>query len=106
MDVVNDTWYGVRLEIDVDTHSYDITVWEEGNLTNTATETDVDFRNLLLADPVDDIQMGDFYASFSDPRNAHLDDLRLVGPRVFADDFETGDTGGWSSGKESSPNEG
>lgn len=96
MDVSSDIWYGVHLDIDVDSHSYDITVWEEANSTNTATVMDVDFRNLLLANPVDDIQVGDFYASFSDSRTAHLDDLRLVGPRVFVDDFESGDTGAWS----------
>ena len=103
MDVVNETWYGVRLDIDVDAHSYDITVWEDGNPTNTAIVTNLDFRDLLLADPVDDIQMGDFYASSSDLRTAHVDDLRLIGPRIFADDFENGNTGAWSGGKGSQP---
>lgn len=76
--------------------SYDITVWEDANPTNTTTVTGLDFRDLPLADPIDDIQLGDFYNSYSDLRLAHVDDLRLVGPRVFADDFETGNTGAWS----------
>ena len=45
---------------------------------------------------VDDIQMGDFYDSFSDERTAYLDDLRLVGPGIFVGDFETGSTDAWS----------
>jgi hypothetical protein len=96
MDVSSDTWYGVHLDIDVDAQSYDITVWEEANPTNTATETNLDFRNLGLADPIDDIQMGDFFDSFSDTRTAHLDDLLLIGPRIFVDGFESGDTAAWS----------
>lgn len=96
MDVADNTWYGVRVDIDVDAHSYDITVWEDANPGNTATVTGVDFRDLSQADPVDEIQLGDFYNSSSDLRLAHVDDLRLVGPRVFADDFETGNTGAWS----------
>jgi len=98
MDVAINTWYGVRLDIDVEAHSYDITVWEDADPANTATVTGVDFRNLLLADPVDDIQMGDFYNGSSDLRLAYLDDLRLVGPGVFVDDFESGDTSAWSGG--------
>jgi hypothetical protein len=103
MDIDDDTWYGVRLDIDVDTHSYDITVWEDANPANTSTVTGIDFRNLLLADPVDSIQMGDFTATSSDSRFGLLDDLRLVGPRVFVDDFEGGDTGAWSGGTGSPP---
>lgn len=98
-DVVNDTWYGVRLDIDVSTHSYDITVWEAADPSNTTTVTGLDFRNLLLADPVDDIQIGDFYDSFSDSRSAYLDDLRLVGPGIFSDGFESGNTGAWLGGE-------
>jgi hypothetical protein len=98
MDVVDDTWYSVRLDIDVDTHSYDITVWEDDDPTNTATVTGLDFRDLAAADPIDDIQMGDFYDSFSITRTAYLDDVRLIGPRIFADDFEAGNTGAWSNG--------
>jgi hypothetical protein len=97
MDVVNDTWYGVRLEIDVTTHSFDITVWEETNPTNTSTVTGVDFRNLLLADPVDEIQIGDFSQTYSDTRLGYLDDLLFVGPGVFHDDFESGDISAWSN---------
>ncbi|MCG6948534.1 MAG: hypothetical protein LJE93_06420, partial [Acidobacteria bacterium] len=44
MDVVADTWYGVRLEIDPTTFTYDITVWEDGNPGNTASETGIPFR--------------------------------------------------------------
>ena len=96
MNVAIETWYGVRLDIDVDSQSYDITVWENAAPTNTTTVTGLDFRDLPLADPIDDIQLGDFYASYSDLRLAYVDNLRLVGSRVFADDFETGNTGVWS----------
>ena len=96
MDVSNDTWYGVHLVIDVDTHTYDITVWEDTNPANTNTVPDLDFRNGLLADPIDDIQIGDFSQTSIDQRIGYLDDLRLVGPRIFLDDFESGDPGAWS----------
>lgn len=96
MDISSDTWYGVHLEIDTAACTYDITVWQEDNPATTATVTDRTFRNFTLADAVDEIQLGDFYASYSDLRSAYVDDLRLVGPIVFRDGFESGDTAGWS----------
>jgi len=96
MDISSDAWYGVHLDIDTAASTYDITVWEQDNPTNTATVTDRTFRNSPLADAVDEIQLGDFYASFSDLRSAYVDDLRLVGPVVFRDGFESGDTAEWS----------
>ena len=97
MDITGDAWYGVHLEIDTAACTYDITVWEADNPATTATVTDRTFRNFTLADAVDEIQLGDFYASYSDLRSAYVDDLRLVGPVVFRDDFESGDTAGWSA---------
>lgn len=52
MDVSPDTWYGVTLEIDPSTFSYAITVWEDGNLSNAATETGIAFRNVHKRCPV------------------------------------------------------
>jgi hypothetical protein len=96
MDISSDAWYGVLLDIDTAAATYDITVWEQDNPTNTATVTDRTFRNSPLANAVDEIQLGDFYASYSDLRSAYVDDLRLVGPVVFRDGFESGDTAEWS----------
>jgi len=60
MDVVPDIWYGVRLEINPATFTYDITVWEDGNPANTATETAIAFRDGSTADTIDQIQFGNF----------------------------------------------
>ncbi len=98
MDVAADTWYGVTLEIDPSTFTYDITVWEDDNPANTATEIGVVFRDGSAADHIDQIQFGNFSDSVSGPADsAFIDDVTFVGPRVLNDDFESGNTGSWSS---------
>ena len=98
MDVVADTWYGVRLEIDPTTFTYDITVWEDGNPGNTATETGIPFRNGTAVEVIDQIQFGNFSAATSGPAaSAFVDDVKFVGTRILNDDFESGNTGYWSS---------
>ncbi|MEE4273348.1 MAG: hypothetical protein V2I67_16860 [Thermoanaerobaculales bacterium] len=98
MDVVNDTWYGVHLVIDPVAFTYDITVWEDENPTNTSTVTGLAFRNGSAADAVDELQIGDFHPGFvGEERYAYLDDLFLIGPVVFADDFESGNAFAWSN---------
>lgn len=97
MDVVPDTWYGVRLEIDIATFTYDITVWEDGVPANTVTETDIPFRNGSTADTIDQIQFGNFSdssVSFTD--YAFIDDVTFIGTTVLEDGFESGNTSGWS----------
>ena len=97
MDIASDTWYGVHLLIDPIAYTYDITVWQDDNPTNTATVTGLAFRNGASADVITELQIGDFYDSFSDVRPAYLDEVLLIGPYVFADGFETGHTGAWTA---------
>jgi hypothetical protein len=97
MDVAPDTWYGVRLEIDTATYTYDITVWEDGNPANIATEAGIAFRNGSAADAIDQIQFGNFSdAVTSSTDYAFIDDIGFVGPNVFEDGFESGTTSSWS----------
>jgi hypothetical protein len=97
MDIASDTWYGVHLLIDPVSSTYDVTVWQDDNPATTATVTDLAFRNGPSADVITEIQMGDFYASYSDIRPAYVDEVLLIGPFVFADGFEAGHTGAWSA---------
>ncbi len=98
MDVVADTWYGVTLEIDPLTFTYDITVWEDGFPTNTATETGIGFRDGSAADHIDQIQFGNFSDAVAGPADsAFIDDVEFIGARVLNDGFESGNTGAWSS---------
>jgi hypothetical protein len=98
MDVTVDTWYGVRIAADPSTHSYDLSVWEDANPANTTTVTGIDFRNGATAGIIDQFQFGNFnpswigYASY-----AFIDDVLFVGPQIFQDGFDSGDTGSWSS---------
>jgi len=98
MSVAPDTWYGVHIIADIATHSYDISVWEEGNPGNNATLTGLDFRNGAAASAIDQIQFGDFNG---DPTpysgSSYLDSVFFVGPIVFLDGFESGNTDAWSS---------
>jgi len=97
MDVVPDTWYGVRLEIDVATYSYDITVWEDANPTNTATETGIAFQNGSAADTIDQIQFGNFSDSVTSSTDyAFIDDITFVGSTILKDGFESANTSAWS----------
>ena len=97
LDVSAETWYGVTLEIDPSTFSYDITVWEDGDPANTATESGIPFRNGVEVVIIDQIQFGNFSGStFSSSDAAFVDDVRLVGSRVFEDGFESWNTGSWS----------
>jgi len=98
MDVVPDTWYGVRLEIDPATFTYDITVWEDANPANTATETGIAFRDGSAADTIDQILFGNFIDSVTSSTDyAFIDDINFVAPTVLEDGFESANTGSWSS---------
>ena len=98
MTVAADTWYGVTLEIDPATFSYDITVWEDDNLGNTATETGIAFRNGSAVTVIDQIQFGNFSDAVAGPATAaFVDDVEFIGSRILEDDFESGNTGFWSS---------
>ena len=97
MDVAADTWYGVTLEIDPATFTYDITVWEEGFPGNTATETGIPFRDGSAVEVIDQIQFGNFSDAVAGPgASAFVDDVEFIGARVLYDDFESGNTGFWS----------
>ena len=97
MDVVADVWYGVTLEVDPATFSYDITVWEDGNPTNTVTETGIGFRDGTAVDTIDQIQFGNFNDStVSSTVSAFVDDIEFVAPRILENGFESGNTSGWS----------
>ena len=98
MDVVPDTWYGVRLEIDPPTFNYDITVWEDGIPANTATETGIAFRDGSAADIIDQIQFGNFSDSVTSSTDyAFIDDVNFVGSTILKDGFESANTSSWSS---------
>jgi hypothetical protein len=98
MNIAPDTWYGVRLEIDPTTYTYDITVWEDGNPGNTATETGIAFRNGSATDTIDQIQFGNFSDSVASTTDyAFVDDITFVGPTILEDGFDSGNTSGWSS---------
>ena len=98
MDVAVDTWYGVTLEIDPATFTYDITVWEDGFPGNTATETGIPFRDGSAVKVVDQFQFGNFSDAVTGPAaSAFIDDVEFIGTRVLNDDFESGNTGTWSS---------
>lgn len=96
MDISSDTWYGVHLEIHASSFTYDITVWEDDYPSNSNTVTGVDFRNGAAAGAITELQAGDFYVSSSDLRAAYLDEVFLIGPTVFRDDFESGNPDAWS----------
>jgi parallel beta-helix repeat protein len=97
MAVSADTWYGVTLEIDPASFTYDITVWEDGNPGNTATETGIAFRDGTEVEVIDQIQFGNFSDAGAGPAaSAFVDDVEFVGARVLNDDFETGNVGSWS----------
>jgi hypothetical protein len=97
MDVVPDTWYGVLLEIDIATFTYDITVWEDGVPANTVTETGIAFRSGSTADTIDQIQFGNFSdSSLSFTDYAFIDDVTFIGTTVLKDGFESANTSGWS----------
>jgi parallel beta-helix repeat protein len=98
MTVAADTWYGVKLEIDPATFSYDITVWEDGNPGNTVTQTGIAFCNGSAVEVIDQIQFGNFSDATSGPAaSAFIDDIEFIGRRILNDDFESGNTGSWSS---------
>jgi len=98
MDVVADTWYGVTLNIDPSTFTYDITVWEDGNPGNTATETGVAFRDGSAVEVIDQIQFGNFSDAVAGPAfSAFVDEVEFIGTRILKDGFESGNTGAWSS---------
>jgi hypothetical protein len=98
MDVVPDTWYGVHLDIDIATYTYDITVWEDGVPANTVTESGIAFRDGSAADTIDQIQFGNFSDSvISSTDSAFIDDINFVAPTVLEDGFESGNTSAWSS---------
>ena len=98
MDVTPDTWYGVKLEIDPAAFTYDITVWEDDNPTNTASDTEISFRNGSDGGHIDQIQFGNFSDSTTSSNvSAFVDDVKFTGSRVLNDDFESGNTGAWSS---------
>jgi len=98
MNVVADTWYGVTLEIDPATFTYDITVWEDLYPANTATEVGIPFRDGSAVEVIDQIQFGNFSDAVSGPAaSAYVDDVEFIGTRVLNDDFESGNTGSWSS---------
>jgi hypothetical protein len=97
MNVAADTWYGVTLDINTATHTYDITVWENGNPGNTATETGIVFRDGSAVDVIDQIQFGNFSDALAGPAaSAFVDDVGFVGVRILNDDFESGNVGSWS----------
>jgi parallel beta-helix repeat protein len=97
MNVVADTWYGVILEIDPATFTYDITVWEDGNPGNTATETGIPFRDGSDVEVIDQIQFGNFSDAVAGPgASAFIDDVEFIGERILNDDFESGNVGSWS----------
>jgi len=97
MDVEADTWYGVTLEIDPATFTYEITVSEDDNPANTVTETGIPFRDGSVVDTIDQIQFGNFSESVAGPAgSAFIDDVSFVGPRILEDGFESGNTSGWS----------
>lgn len=98
MSVSPDTWYGVHIVADIPEHSYDISVWEEANPANSVTVTGLDFRNGASANAVDQIQFGDFNADVTPySGSSYLDSVFFIGPIVFVDGFESGDTNAWSS---------
>ncbi len=97
MDIVADTWYGVHLDIDISTLTYDITVWEDGNPVNTTTETGIPFRNGSAASIVDHIQFANFSGAVAGPSgSAFVDDVTFVGATILNDGFESANTSGWS----------
>jgi hypothetical protein len=98
MNVTVDTWYGVTLDIHPSTFTYDITVWEDGNPGNTATETGIPFRDGSNVDVIDQFQFGNFSDAVSGPAaSAHVDDIEFIGSNIFNDGFESGHFGSWSS---------
>ncbi len=98
MDVAVDTWYGVTLDIYPATFTYDITVWEDGFPGNTATETSIPFRDGSAVDVIDQFQFGNFSDEVSGPAaSAFVDDVEFIGTRILNDNFESGNTGYWSS---------
>lgn len=97
MNVVVDTWYGVTLDIYPATFTYDITVWEDDFPGNTATETDIPFRDGSDVEVIDQIQFGNFSDAVAGPAGStFVDDVEFIGTRVLNDDFESGNTGSWS----------
>ena len=70
MDVAADTWYGVTLEIDPTSFTYDITVWEDDDPANTATETGIAFRDGSDVEVIDQFQFGNFSDAVAGPAAA------------------------------------
>jgi hypothetical protein len=98
MNVVADSWYGVTLVVDPTSFTYEITVWEDDNPGNTATETGIPFRDGSDVEVIDQIQFGNFNDAVSGTvASAFVDDVKFIGARVLNDDFESGNTGSWSS---------
>lgn len=98
MDVAADTWYGVTLEIDPTTFTYDITVWEDDNPANTATETGIAFRDGSDVEVIDQVQFGNFSEAVAGPAaSAFVDDVVFMGVRILNDGFERANTSAWST---------
>jgi hypothetical protein len=97
MDIAVDTWYGVTLQIDPDSFTYDITVWEDDDPDTTATESSIPFLDGSDVKVIDQIQFGNFSDEAAGPSaSAYVDDVEFRGARVLHDDFETGNLGSWS----------
>jgi parallel beta-helix repeat protein len=98
MDVTADTWYGVTLQVDPASFTYDITVWEDGNPANAVTETGIPFRDGSAVEIIDQIQFGNLIdEGATSTASAFIDDVAFIASRVLKDDFESGNTGMWSS---------
>ena len=98
MDVEVDTWYGVDLDIDPASLTYDITVWNHDNPIITANETGIPFRDGAAVEVIDQIQFGNFSpATAGSPATAFIDNVSFIGARLTHDGFESANTGGWSS---------
>ena len=70
MNVSPAIWYGVTLEIDPSTFTYDITVWEDGSPGTAVTETGIAFRDGSDVEVIDQIQFGNFSDASSGPAAA------------------------------------
>jgi len=96
--IMANVWYGVRVEADLATTTYDITVWQDGSPTNTVTVTGIRFRDGDAAATLDEVQFGDFSSSTTpDSFVAYVDDVGFGGEAVADDNFESGDFSGWSA---------
>jgi hypothetical protein len=92
------TWYGVTLEIDPTSSTFDITVWEDGNPAVSASQYGIPFRNGADVDVIDQIQFANFGESaVSSTASAYVDDISFTGTRILDDGFDFGNTSGWST---------